>query len=244
MREPPLKMTLTHARSPHLSERNLLRLQAASGSLFAIFLLVHVLNTSAASLGPTAYDDVQTVARGVYQHPAIELGLIALPLLAHAWAALVRLRRSGFRRPNQSTRARLHRFTGYYLLLVVGGHVWATRGPSLFLDFHPGSPGLAFSLWWQPWIFYPYYTLFLLSAIYHLSHGLTIAISTLRSPLPDGLRRGPGFWLPVAGLSATALMGLVGLAGWLYEIPDPTDNEYARMWESFGVDLQRPSVDD
>ena len=129
--------------------------------------------------------------------------------------------------------------TGLYLLMVIGGHVLATRGPSLFYGFHPEFAGGAFSLWWLPMLFYPYYVLFALCAIYHGSNGLLLAAAAFGSPAPAGLRRGPGYWVPVATLGLAVLLGLLGMGGVLYEIADPTDNEYARMWESFGVSLER-----
>lgn len=55
----------------------------------------------------------------------------------------------------------------------------------------------------------------------------------------SGLRTGWGYWLPLTALGSILLLGIGALGGNLYEIPNPTDNEYARMWEEFGADLER-----
>lgn len=224
-----------------MTDRTLIRVQATSGAVFLVFTLVHLANTASAVGGPAAYDAFQRGARAVYQIPLLEILGIALPLAIHFTAALERLRRDGFRRSDRSLRGRLHRASGRFLLLVIGGHILAVRGPSLFLDFHPDSGGLAFSLWWMPWLFYPYYMLFALSAAYHGWNGLFLFAATWRRPLPRRLREGPGFWLPVGLLAAMAIAGVLRLGGLFGEIADPTDNAYARMWEGFGyVDLDRP----
>jgi succinate dehydrogenase/fumarate reductase cytochrome b subunit len=123
---------------------------------------------------------------------------------------------------------------------VIIGHIAATRGPSLFQGFHPEFAGLSFSLWWVPTLFYPYYTLFVLSALYHGGNGLVIALRTFGLSVPEALRSGPGFWIPLAGCAVTLFLGILAIGGVLFEIPDPTDNAYARMWNTLvGVDLGR-----
>jgi hypothetical protein len=49
------------------------------------------------------------------------------------------------------------------------------------------------------------------------------------------IRKGPGFWAPVSIVAVLLILGVLGLGGHLYEIHDPTDNDYARMWSGFGV---------
>lgn len=223
-----------------MSNAKLLRTQAISGIVFLLFVAVHMLNTAFAVGGPESYNAFQRATRVVYQNPLVEIVLLVIPLGVHIGAALLRLRRSGFRRPHLPWRARLHRYTGYYLLTVIFGHVAATRGPSLFQDFHPEFAGLSFSLWWIPALFYPYYTLFVLSALYHGFNGLVIGLRTFGLSIPQTLRSGPGFWAPLAGCAIALLLGILALGGVLFEIPNPTDNDYARMWETLaGVDLAR-----
>lgn len=221
-----------------LQHRTLIRIQLASGALFLAFAALHLVNTAVAGLGVGEYDAFQRAARRVYQHPAVEVGLILGPLVVHLGAAGLRWRREGWRR-TAAWRMRLHRASGLYLMVVLAGHVAATRGPSLFLDFHPGSAGLSFSLWWLPWLFYPYYASFAIAGLYHVANGLILVGGHFGRPLPAVVRRGPGFWLPFAAATGAIWLGLLGLGGWLYEIPDPTNNAYARMWDRMGVSLGR-----
>lgn len=222
-----------------MSDARLLQVQAISGLCFLAFVLVHLTNTLTALGGPEAYDGFQRAARTVYQYPAVELLGLGLPLATHVAAAFVRLRRRGFRRPQPSWRARLHRYTGYYLLLVIFGHIAAVRGAPFAFGFLPDFAGVAFSLWWQPWLFYPYYFVFGLCALYHGLHGATIALGALARPLPEAVRTGPAIWLPVGAFAVLLLAALLALGGRLFPIPDPTDNDYARMWERvLGVDFR------
>ena len=222
-----------------MTERRLLQVQAVSGSIFFLFTLTHLLNTGVATLGVEAYDRFQELARWFYQNPLLEVLFLALPLLVHAAAAVERLRRSGFRRKNKTLRSRLHRYSGYFLFAVIWGHVLAVRGPSLFQGFHPGFAGLSFSLWWVPALFYPYYVLLALSALYHGTNGLMLSASVFGRPFPGVLRNGWGFWVPIASTGVILMLGIAALGGHLFPIPDPTDNPYARMWEDLGVDLER-----
>jgi succinate dehydrogenase/fumarate reductase cytochrome b subunit len=217
-------------------ERRWRRVQAASGLAFGFFTAVHLVNQWLAPLGPEAYDGFQAAARAVYQQPAVELGLVALPLLVHGVAAARRMR---FRGRGGGWRMRLHRVTGYALLAVIFGHVAATRGPSLALGFHPGFAGISFSLWWLPGVFFVYYTLFGAAALYHGINGTLLALHAL------GLRRGAslpggraGLLVPVAAGTALVVLALLAFGGRLFPIDDPTRNPYARMWEGYGVSLE------
>lgn len=204
-------------RTKRLTDRRLIQIQALSGTIFLVFVLVHLANTSAATLGVDNYNGFQARARSFYQHPAVELPLLAIPLLVHAAAAIERLRRNGFRRKNASLRSRLHRYSGYFLLTVIWGHVLATRGPSLFQGFHPGFEGLSFSLWWLPGLFCPYYVLLALGGLYHGLNGLTIAAFVFKRPVPAILRHGPGFWLPVAAAGTVLVVAILALGGNLFK---------------------------
>src|SRR5437868_15233285 len=62
-------------------DAGLLRIQAASGALFALFLLMHLVNQMIAALGPAAYDGTQRLLRRAYQAPLIEIFLVITPLL-------------------------------------------------------------------------------------------------------------------------------------------------------------------
>jgi succinate dehydrogenase/fumarate reductase cytochrome b subunit len=219
-------------------ERRWQRIQAASGLVFAVFVLVHLVNQWLAVLGPEVYDGFQAGARRFYQHPALEPTLVLLPLVVHVVAALRRMRLAGVFGRTRSLRMRLHRVTGYFLLLVIFGHIVAVRGPSVMFDFFPGFAGGSFSLWWMPAVFYPYYALFGASALYHGLNGTWLALHALGlrrdASLPGGR---PLLFAPVVAGSLLLVLALLAFGGRLFPIPDPRDNDYARMWERYGVDL-------
>ncbi len=221
------------ARLPRLAVMNpdpkWLRTQAVSGAAFALFLFVHLVNQALAVCGSAAYDGMQRATRRAYQAPALELALVVAPLLVHVVSSVARL----VRRPKATTppswRVRLHRYSGRFLLLVVVGHVVATRGASLVFGVYPGFEGVAFTFRWVPAWFWPYYTLLALCGWYHLVHGLATAGAALRWPGLAALRR-PFVFRGVIGVGAVALvLGVLGLGGVLFDVRAPESSEYARL---------------
>lgn len=223
-------------------ERTLIRIQAASGALFALFLLVHLINQMVGVAGPVAYDAVQGELRGVYQTPLVEIALVAAPLLVHVVVSvwrMLRRRRSG-RPPARATRARLQRYSAIVLLVFTFGHIFATRGASLIYDVFPGFDGIAYTLVWFPGYFFPYYLLFSVAALYHLLNGVTLALPRLGLRGAVGPRSGrvvAAAWL--AGAVALAL-GLAGFAGAFHDVRQGAiDSDYARLLEELGA-TERP----
>jgi succinate dehydrogenase/fumarate reductase cytochrome b subunit len=223
--------------------RILIRVQAASGLALAVFVALHLFNFALASLGPAAYDQVQRALRPVYQFPLFELLALAAALVVHVSAGLLRMRERRRRRAPETSAARvgwglrLHRLSAYYLAVVVLGHALATRLPSLVFGVWPESSGVAFSLWWMPLFFYPYYFLLALCGLYHALYGSGMAARAL------GLRRAPVAgpvtlrWVCALGALAS-IAALLALGGVTYPIPDPADNDYARLYARYlGVDL-------
>jgi succinate dehydrogenase/fumarate reductase cytochrome b subunit len=185
-------------------ERSLIRVQAASGALLAVFLLAHLFNQTLAIAGPAVYDDVQAGLRAAYQAPAVELALIAAPLLVHIVASVWRaLRRRGAPAP-ADLRTRLQRWSAVVLLLAVFGHVAATRLPSLVYGVFPGFDGIAFTMVWAPAYFVPYYLVFSVAGLYHAAHGLSLALPRLGLGAPAARTR------PL--VTAVTLVGGVALA--------------------------------
>lgn len=209
-------------------EAKLVRAQAIAGSLFFIFLIMHLGNTLLAALGPEYYDNIQRILQTVYQQPLIELGLVIIPLLTHAIAGvwLYSLRRK--RRRGRQLRYQLQSWAGLFLLLVIFGHVLATRGVGFWLDAAPGFSGVSFSLWWMPAVFYPYYFLLFMAGLYHGTMGMT----TLSRR--TGMGRAASnhklvFWVTALG-TIGATLALLGFGGFLFDIHDPTDNDFARAY--------------
>jgi len=207
------------------------RLQALSGLAFGAFLAAHLATTLAAAFGPETFTSVQHTLRRLYQWPVLEIALV-LALLVHVGAGL-----AGWRGLSAGTgrRRRLHRASAVLLLLFVFGHMAATRGVTLWSGADAGFGAVSFSLHWLPAWFVPYYLVLGAAGLYHGWYGALTALQRLGGTGAGRLRASKGFWWPVAlGIPALAL-ALAGFGGWLYAIPDPFHNDFARAYlELFG----------
>ena len=208
------------------------QIQAATGAAFFLFLIAHLVNTWVAAFGAPAYDSLQSALRVVYQNLAVEALLLAA-LTVHLIVGVVRMRVEPRRQLN--ARARWHRYAGIFLAVFIVGHVLAVRGSSWFFDVYPGFSGLAFSVAFAPYYFYPYYFLLGLAGFYHGLNGLSIALPRLgvRLPVSTGT-------LKAGSLAAALLMALalLSLGGVIRDVDDPYQGEFARLAaELFDVDL-------
>lgn len=206
---------------------SLARLQAATGIVLAIFVTLHLLNLLVAIVGPGAYDGFQAAVRPVYQFPLVE-ALILGSIAVHLVVAITRFLRDP--RKVRQGRFRWHRYSGVFLMLVIVGHVAAVRGPSWFADIYPGAQGLAFTLNAYPAYFYPYYFLLACAGFYHALQGTSVAAARFNK---RGLRASNERLASLtAGFGVLAILALACLGGLLYEIPDPFDNDAARLFRS------------
>lgn len=201
-------------------ERALVQVQALSGALFALFLVVHIGNQTLAVLGPDRYDAAQAELRRFYQSPLVELSLVAGALVVHIAASvwrIVRRRRRGGAAP-ANLRARLQRYSAYFLLASVLGHVFATRGIALLYDAPLGFDGLAYTMVVAGFFFVPYYFLLGTSGLYHLVNGLTFALPRLGLRLPAAARSDR--LVAALGLAGALALGLAvaGLAGAFHDV--------------------------
>ena len=202
------------------------QLQAGSGILFAVFVALHLVNTWFAALGPDLYDGLQGFLRTAYQCPPVEIVLLTA-LVVHVVVGVARIVVEPKR--TLSTRGRVHRYAGVFLLVVVVGHVLAVRGPSWFFDVYPGFAGLAFSIDYLPGFFYPYYLLLGMAGFYHGLNGVGIAARRLGmgagfGPLPArGVAVASGF---AALMTIAALLGLGGI--W-FDVGDVQSSAFAQL---------------
>lgn len=206
------------------------KLQAITGLIFATFVAVHLLNTWLAGLGPAAYDGVQVALRQVYQFIFVEV-LILSALLVHVVAGVMRIVKEPKR--TLTIRARVHRYAGFFLMLVILGHILAVRGSSMFFDVYPGFAGLAFSIEFLPGFFYPYYLLLGVAGFYHALNGSGIALQRLRGRL-GGL--GWRFVLPQRRLALASsvaalvmVVSLLGFGGVWFDVGDVASSDFARL---------------
>jgi succinate dehydrogenase/fumarate reductase cytochrome b subunit len=211
-------------------DRRLMRLQAISGLAFATFLSLHLFNVMLSGLGPGLYDAFQVRVRPLYQFPLIEIGVLMTALVVHIATGVMRLRRRPRSREwmRLPLRTRLHRVSAYLLLLVVFGHIAATRLPSLLDGVWLGFAGLSFSMWYLPQYFYPYYVLLGLCGLYHGSYGVYLALRVLGVRLPSITRLGARAWVPLVVAAVLVVLGVLSLGGLLYTIDDPRHSDFAR----------------
>ena len=124
-------------------------------------------------------------------------------------------------------------WSALYLLLVFTGHVAATRVPGLFAGMPADFSFLTFSLAHWPLVFYPYYVLFVLAGVYHLTNGLLIALRVAGLKLP-GWATAPAskpFWVFVAGVGALGVLGVLALAGGFYSVDTHRFIEFKAFYE-------------
>jgi succinate dehydrogenase/fumarate reductase cytochrome b subunit len=202
------------------------KLQAGTGLLFATFVAVHLVNTWLAALGPGVYDGLQGVLRSAYQFLPVE-ALVLAALLVHIVVGIMRIVSEPRRTLN--LRSRIHRYAGFFLMVVIGGHVLAVRGPSWFFDVYPQFAGLAFSIDYLPQVFYPYYFLLGMAGFYHGLNGVGIAAPRL------GVRPGLGSLSSRTVAVASAFAGLalvaalLGLGGVWFDVGDVQDSAFAQL---------------
>ena len=207
------------------------QIQAVTGVVFFVFLILHLTNTWLAAAGPAVYDGVQATLRAVYQLAVVEALLLAA-LAVHLVVGIMRIVTEP--RRTLSLRARLHRYAGFFLALVIVGHILAVRGSSWFYDVYPQFAGLAFSIEYVPAYFFPYYFLLGVAGFYHAVNGFGIAMGRLGWALPISNRALTG-----ANMASVALMtaALLGLGGYLFDVGVPSDSEFAHLArEIFGVE--------
>ena len=218
-----------------MSEKSLIRIQAVSGLIFSVFLVLHLLNTAAGALSQDVYDRFMAVARLYYQLPVVEIVGVVGAAVVHMGTGLARAwRRRSRRAPtNLGWRVRLHRYSGYYLMLAFVGHVAATRGPGL-LGYPADLSFVHLSLAYAGVFFYPYYVLLGVGGAYHLTHGVIVALRALRVRLPAALvgRRSVAFGALAVLASMVVLTGVLGLGGHLYEVDTSRFVEWQGLYES------------
>ena len=209
------------------------KVQATSGAFFAVFVAIHLFNTALAAFGVTAYDSFQEAVRGIYQAFLIEILLLSA-LLIHIVCGVIRLIRE--RRRTLSARAKWHRYSGLFLLIFIGGHIMAVRGPSWFFGVYPGFEGLAFSIDFAPYYFFPYYFLLGVAGFYHALNGLSLGLPRI------GLRLGVGDGLLLRTTAASAVVmmsALLGLAGVWTDVGAPYESDFAKLaleiWNGFST---------
>ncbi len=218
-----------YSREKHI-EKRLRVLQIGSAIAFLPFLLIHLSNAVLGIFGPGTYNAFQGAAQRIYQIPLIEILFVLTPLVIHMLAGLSLFFIKRKRPKHHSVGRRLHTWAGLFLALVIMGHVIATRGLPWANNFHAEFAGVAFSLWWMPWYFYPYYFLLFMAGAYHSLNGSDMLAQRLFSyRLIKGQRR----MQVLMGLGAIMIStALLSFGGNLRDNPDPLDSDFARLYQT------------
>lgn len=208
------------------------QVQAASGVVFALFLFLHLFTTASAVLGIDSYNHTLGLLRQLYRpNLAVELTLIGLSGTVHLLCAILQFWR---RRKVMMLRGPwwliAHRLSGYFLLLVIIGHVLATRvAPTLMrcegLPCSADFSYLAYATLWVPWFFWPYYLLLGLCGALHLGFGLYLARRIL---LPGGAPQADSGAARLQTFAAIALSMIVlaGVLGILLRVGDAPSRNF------------------
>ena len=217
------------------TEALLSRAQAIAGSLFFVFLVMHLSNALLGVFGADTYNSIQTTLQRIYQQPVVEVLLVIAPLTTHAVAGvwLYLLRKNS--RNRRSLRHRLQTWAGFFLLAVVFVHMLNTRGVGWWYNAATSFDSVAFTLWWVPGFFYPYYLLLFCAGLYHGYTGVQILLARTRLLAPDQFGVSGDSRLMPQSTKYLLLIGAIGCSaallsfgGVLNEIGDPRDSDYAQ----------------
>jgi succinate dehydrogenase/fumarate reductase cytochrome b subunit len=190
----------------------LAKVQAVSGLGFAVFLAMHLATTVAAVGGPASYDGILWTVRAIYRpHPVVEFLLIGGSAAVHIACAVLQIlrRRKTGPHPRPPWRLRLHRWSGYFLMLAIVGHVYATRVMPAIAGGAADFSYLAFSVIAWPYFITPYYFVLGTAGAIHLGLGLGFAAQALApAGASAALRRAS-----IALAAAAGVLVCAGVAG-------------------------------
>jgi len=220
------------------SQKTLSLIQVGSGVAFATFSTVHLVNTLSANFGYVAYNSLQGALRKFYQNPIVEIAL-AGALIAHVSTSIIKI----WRRQKTSEKplitmelnpSSLHRYTGYFLVGVIGGHVAATRIIPLILKETVDFSLVSQTLIRWPYIFYPYYFLLATCGLYHTCYGLLRACSFFGIQVPTVLSTHRTLFRAFIGTTSVALgSSLLAFGGWYFPIPTNRFETFEKLYQLY-----------
>jgi succinate dehydrogenase/fumarate reductase cytochrome b subunit len=191
------------------------KVQALSGLCFALFLALHLATTVSAAGGPGSYDGTLASLRAIYRaHPIVEFLLVGVSAAVHIACAVIQFnrRRKTGPHPKPGLRLRLHRWSGYFLMLVIVGHVFATRVmPAQSASGPADFAYLGYSVLSWPAMINPYYYALGTAGAVHFGLGLGFAVSALL-PGRDPRRLSMAVAAVVAVLVIAGVTGIIGNA--------------------------------
>lgn len=225
--------------STFFSTHNLKLIQAASGSAFGTFALLHLGNIAAAHFQASGFNNVERIVRYYYQNPILEPLLIIGSLGVHAISSYILVFRRWKKQKNAQTEPvdlseTLHRLSGYFLSVSVPIHALATRLPSLLYgpDYSADFSLISFTLRAYPWFFYPYFYLLGSSGLYHAVFGGLKSIDRFFRVSVSKKIVTNKFFLPVIGaLSLVICSALLAFGGVYFNIPKNSFSLWKKLFE-------------
>ena len=189
----------------------LAKIQAISGLCFALFLVLHLATTISGVGGPSTYDGTLVSLRSIYRaYPIVEFLLIGASAAVHITCGILQIvrRRKTGPHPKPPFRLRLHRWSGYFLMLVIVGHVFATR---VMTSGGADYSYLAFSVLNWPVFINPYYFALGLAGSIHFGLGLGFAASTLAPRYFNSSAAKRASVAVAASLGVLVMIGVTGI---------------------------------
>ena len=168
------------------------RIQAASGLTFGVFLILHFASHASLILGWDVGQQSLQNARRIYQNPVIEVTLLLAVLTHMVSNSAVFLMRQDVIPKKDGGKAPVagaaelsrHQFAGYFLVVLLLGHVVSTRISSLMYLDDPSQFDYTIITIMSDLVPFKLYTLklmfFGMAASWHLIYGTWSAVATLR----------------------------------------------------------------
>ncbi|MFO1519483.1 MAG: succinate dehydrogenase cytochrome b558 subunit [bacterium] len=157
------------------------RLHSLSGIVpIGAFFLEHIYSNAISLKGAGPYNEMVEKLMGIPFLPAIEISVIALPILFHAILGIVIYLTSKNNvlqyRYFNNWRYFFQRLTGLIALIYIGYHVWETRIHAVMSGQHVSFERMQ-ELLHTPWVFW-FYVVGVLSVTYHFANGVWTSLIT------------------------------------------------------------------
>jgi succinate dehydrogenase/fumarate reductase cytochrome b subunit len=197
------------------------KLQAVSGLIFSLYLTAHLLNHIIALAGRTVYDKYYAAVSRVYHHPYVEIPLI---LVVPSFHMILGIKQAISRKGTPNTLTRVFRYCGYGLVLIYFGHVFYTRGQTIFYGKDQGFESVSYTLS-NPLLkhgFFVYYALLAAAGIFHMVVGVSKALQILAipqmRPILKVVREDKVILTTILVATTAGVLGLLAYAGVFYKI--------------------------
>lgn len=230
------------------SIRQLKKLQALSGLIFGVFLVMHLLTHYSLNLGWDTAHSYQQLFRRIYQHPRVEIVIFG-SLVVHMYSntmiyiyrgKLAADKKEGSATEKISLELKGHRYAGYFLAFSIFGHVAATRiGPMFIMDdaseYDYGFISKANELLPSN-LFLGYLVVLGATGVWHLIYGTRSAIATLRGKSVMGTKFPISLKMVALTSHILIISACLALGGFYYTVDLETKTElHDKLFSAMGM---------